>query len=111
MREAKIEKEVGAYVRSLGGLFYKFTSPGRRAVPDRLVILPSIPPFFIEFKATGEEPRQDQLREHKKIAMRGSTVTIIDSIESGKGFINLMMATYEASLAAIKGESIETGDA
>jgi len=38
-REATIEKHLVAEVKKAGGTAYKFLSPGRRAVPDRLVLL------------------------------------------------------------------------
>ena len=44
LREADIEKHGGELVKDLGGIPYKFTSPARRAVPDRLNLLP-IPPL------------------------------------------------------------------
>ncbi|MDU2112388.1 MAG: VRR-NUC domain-containing protein, partial [Clostridiales bacterium] len=38
------EKEIEAYLRirikKLGGIAYKFTSPGNDGVPDRIVLLP-----------------------------------------------------------------------
>lgn len=44
IRESGVEKELVARVQGAGGEAYKFTSPGRRGVPDRLVLLPGRAP-------------------------------------------------------------------
>ena len=38
MEEAKIEKYLTTQVQRLGYMCLKFTSPGTRAVPDRIII-------------------------------------------------------------------------
>ena len=83
MKESEIEKKVSDYVKSQGGLCYKFTSPARRAVPDRIVILPNIPIFFIEFKATGEWATPAQVREHTRLRKRGVNVYVVDDVNDG----------------------------
>lgn len=41
MLEKKIEERLRTRVEKvLGGIAFKFTSPNRRSVPDRLVLLP-----------------------------------------------------------------------
>ena len=35
-RESIIEKHLAAAVKAAGGVAYKFVSPGRRSVPDRI---------------------------------------------------------------------------
>lgn len=39
MLEKKVEEHLCKRVKELGGIAYKFTSPQRRSVPDRLVLL------------------------------------------------------------------------
>lgn len=39
MLEKQVEAFVGREVKKLGGLWLKFTSPGRTGVPDRILIL------------------------------------------------------------------------
>lgn len=50
MREKDIEKILVDEVRKLGGRAYKWVSPGNDGVPDRIVILPGEPPYFVELK-------------------------------------------------------------
>lgn len=88
MREADIEAAVCRYARSKGLLAFKFTSPGRRNVPDRLVLLPGGRSLFIEFKAPGKTPTAGQQREHLRLLSLGHKVFVVDDIERGKRVID-----------------------
>lgn len=79
MRESVIEKYLVAEVKKRGGIAYKFTSPGRRSVPDRLVLWPEGVAEFVELKAPGCKPTPLQAREHEKLRALGFAVTVIDS--------------------------------
>lgn len=79
IRESTIEKHLVAEVKKAGGMAYKFVSPGRRSVPDRLVLLPGGRAVFVECKAPGEKPRPEQLREHERLRAQGFTVIVLDS--------------------------------
>ncbi len=80
-----LERDVEAYlvkrVKELGGIAYKFTSPGRRSVPDRLVVWPTGEVQFVELKAPGAKPTPLQLREHDKLRALGQVVYVLDSKE------------------------------
>lgn len=78
-RESAIEKHLVAEVRKEGGIAYKFVSPGRRSVPDRIVLLPGGRVTFVECKAPGKKPRPEQLREHERLRALGFTVAVLDS--------------------------------
>lgn len=79
IRESTIEKHLVAEVKKAGGIAYKFVSPGRRAVPDRLVLLPGGRMVFVECKAPGEKPRPEQFREHERLRSLGFTMVVLDS--------------------------------
>lgn len=78
VREDVIERHLVNEVKKAGGIAYKFVSPGRRAVPDRLVLLPGGKVIFVECKAPGEKPRPDQLREHARLFALGHQVIVLD---------------------------------
>ena len=92
MLEKDIERKVCEYARSKGCLAYKFTSPNRAAVPDRLFIFKG-KVWFIEFKAPGKQATKPQLREHSILATHFLDVFVIDSVEQGKFCIDMMMAS------------------
>lgn len=50
MTEKQLEQKLVGAVYIEGGIAYKFTSPGRAGVPDRLVILPNGRIGFVEVK-------------------------------------------------------------
>ncbi|AMH01838.1 VRR-NUC domain-containing protein [Serratia liquefaciens] len=79
VRESSIENNLVKQVKAAGGAAYKFTSPGRRGVPDRLVLLPGGRAVFVECKAPGERPRPDQVREHNRLRALGFDVVVLDS--------------------------------
>lgn len=81
MLESKIEKALCDRIKALGGMAEKFTSPAKRAVPDRLVTLPGGQVVFVELKAPGKKPTALQLRDHAKRRSLGCSVLVIDSIE------------------------------
>jgi len=77
--EKTIEKHLCEGIISLGGIPYKFTSPNRRNVPDRLCVLPQKIIFFVECKASGEKLRSGQVREIQRLRKRGHIVLVFDS--------------------------------
>ncbi|MBC8950217.1 VRR-NUC domain-containing protein [Xenorhabdus sp. TS4] len=79
IRENVIERHLVNEVKKAGGIAYKFVSPGRRGVPDRICILPSGRVVFVECKAPDEKPRPDQLREHERLRALGQEVVVLDS--------------------------------
>ena len=78
-REAALERWFVATVKKRGGRAYKFTSPGRRSVPDRLVVLPNTIPFFVELKREGKKPTPKQELEINFLEQQGQFVFVADT--------------------------------
>jgi hypothetical protein len=89
MLEKEIERKVCEYARERGILAYKFTSPARSAVPDRLFILPSGRMFFVEFKREGQVPTPPQAREHMRLRSSNVAVYVVDSVQQGLFVIDM----------------------
>jgi hypothetical protein len=87
MRERDIEAYLRDQVKAIGGIAYKFVSPGNAGVPDRLVLLPGERVVFVELKASGRQPTPLQLRQQRRIRDLGFTVLVIDSKEEVDEFI------------------------
>ena len=83
MLEKDIEKKVCDYAKSKGTLTYKFTSPNRAAVPDRIFIAPGGFVYFVEFKREGQKPTPAQAREHARLRQQGCQVWVIDNVNYG----------------------------
>lgn len=88
MLERDIEKKVCDYAKDRGYLAYKFTSPSRAAVPDRLFIGPTGHMWFVEFKQGGKKPTPAQEREHHRLRQQGVEVWVIDSVDDGKKMVD-----------------------
>ena len=93
MLEKQIESAVCEYAKAKGLLAYKFTSPSRMAVPDRLFIMPGGTMFFCEFKREGAKPTVAQEREHHRLRQHNVNVFVVDNVPEGKNMIDLMVAT------------------
>mgnify|MGYP000205023204 FL=1 len=91
MLEKQIEAKVCDYAKSKGALVYKFTSPARAAVPDRLFFGPTGRVWFIEFKREGQKPTPAQEREHARLRGHNVSVFVIDDVEQGKAVVDAMV--------------------
>lgn len=89
--EKEIEKKVCDYAKSLGCLCYKFTSPARRSVPDRLFITPKGVHFYIEFKRLGQKPTPAQAVEIAKMQKQKCVVFVADTVADGVAIIDFRM--------------------
>lgn len=87
LAERDIEAALVKAVEAAGGLAYKFTSPSRRNVPDRIVVLKFWTPQFVELKAPGKDLTAAQQREHKRIHAAGGITWVINSVEGVEAFM------------------------
>jgi hypothetical protein len=86
--EKVIEEKVNEYAKAKGVAVYKFTSPARAAVPDRLYINAKGFIWFCEFKRKGKLPTPAQQREHERLRLRNVTVYVIDNVDDGKRMVD-----------------------
>ena len=90
MLEKQIEAKVCDYAKECGVGVYKFTSPARAAVPDRMFIYKGRM-FFIEFKREGQKATPAQEREHNRLRQHQINVFVIDSVAEGKLMVDVMV--------------------
>jgi hypothetical protein len=91
MLEKQIEQKVCDYAKTQNVLVYKFTSPSRMAVPDRMFVRPDGVIFFIEFKRAGQTPTPAQEREHTRLRGHKVNVFVVDNVENGMMVIDMMV--------------------
>lgn len=75
--EHGVEVYLTKEVEKIGGITRKWVSPGRRGVPDQIVIVPNHPIWFVEVKTFSEVPEDYQMREMKRLRAAGANVTWI----------------------------------
>lgn len=99
MLEKQIELRGCNYAKEKGVAAYKFTSPNRHSVPDRLqlAVIPDelrelIGKYvcFVEYKKGGVKPSHAQLREHARLKEMGFRVEVVDNVEMAKSVIDSM---------------------
>jgi len=69
--EKDVEQYLRQRVRELKGEAYKFVSPHRRFVLDRICVLPRGKIWFVEVKSENQEPTQGQYREIIRLIDKG----------------------------------------
>lgn len=84
--EKDVEATLVRRVKALGGLCEKFTSPGRRSVPDRLITMPDGQIIFVEVKRPGGKPTDAQIKDHERRRALGCDVRVIDNLEDARAF-------------------------
>ena len=99
MLEKQIEAKVCDYAKTKNVLVYKFTSPARAAVPDRLFIRADGRMWFCEFKRGGQKPTDAQEREHDRLRQQKINVFVIDDVEKGKWVIDTMLDLMSIGIA------------
>lgn len=87
MLEKEIEAKVVDYAKKKGCWVRKFTSPGRRAVPDRVFGYNGCV-WFIEFKAEGKDATKLQKDEHSEMRKNRMRVYVVDSIMKGRAIVD-----------------------
>ena len=89
--EKNIEKYLTDEVKKRGGLSLKYHSGGESGYPDRIVILPGRPAFWVELKSKGERPRPLQQHRIEELRALGQKVYVADS----KTIIDLILQRNE----------------
>ena len=87
MREATIEARLVREVRKLGGLCYKFTSPGNPGVPDRIVILPDGRTIYVELKTEIGRLAKVQQWQLEEMRKRGADVRVLKGLDQVLEFL------------------------
>ena len=78
-------------------LIRKMSPQGNNDWPDRMIILPGVPAFFIEFKRVGTHPRPSQTYIMDRIKSLGSHAYVCYAVEEAIEFCRLEISqSYRA---------------
>lgn len=86
--EKKIEQKLTDGVKGLGGVTFKFISPGAAGVPDRVVILPGGTVHFVELKAAGGTASKLQQRMIHKLRRLDVTALVLTGADEVKHYLD-----------------------
>ena len=84
MKEKDIENYLRTQVKKLGGIAYKFISPGNVGVPDRIIIMPNGKIYFVELKTD----------KGKLTELQNRQINIIKNLFAFNGVIRFVFLFY-----------------
>ena len=87
MRESVVEKHLVKECDARRWLCWKFSSPGLRGVPDRIVITTTGRIYFVELKSSRGTLSTSQLGRKWELQDRKCTVVYLYSIDDIDGFM------------------------
>ena len=77
MNEKIVEAKLRDGVKALGGVAYKWVSPGNVGVPDRMVVLPGGVVHFIELKREGGKLTRMQKVQIARLRALGADCAVV----------------------------------
>lgn len=87
MLEKQIERHLVDGVKKLGGLCFKFVSPGHPGVPDRIIITASGRVIFVELKTETGRLSKIQRYTVNQMMLRGADVRVVKGLEVVKALL------------------------
>lgn len=79
MRERSVESYLVDGVEAMKGEAFKFTSPGRAGVVDRIVTIPWLPVWFVELKRPGKDVEGLQAAHRDWLVSNGFKWAMLDT--------------------------------
>lgn len=108
MIESDIESRLVTAVRKLGGIAYKFVSPGNTGVPDRIIIMPGGRVWFVELKTDTGRLRPSQKRQIEKIRQRGANTFVLKGMDGLQEFMRIITEESDGvQTASLSGDSVQ----
>ena len=92
MKESEVEAMLVRGVQLRGGLCWKFVSPGRAGVPDRIVVLPGGRVIFVELKTDTGQLRPIQIYQHRELHARQADVRTLYGAKDVLAFLEEVMS-------------------
>lgn len=87
-KESTLERKCRKLATEYGFWLVKWSAPGRRGVPDRVLFRTRGRITFLEFKAPDKEPTKMQTYVIRTLKAFGCDVRVIDNIEDFKALLN-----------------------
>ena len=91
MKEKDIENYLRLQVKKLGGLAYKWISPGNVGVPDRIILMPNGKIYFVELKTDKGKLTELQNRQLLKIKGMQQEVRVVYGKAGADDFIKELL--------------------
>lgn len=90
MLEKDIEDWLSKQVEKIGGLAFKFISPGNPGVPDRIYIFPGGGIWFVELKQQFGRIANIQKWQRERLILMGCHYRLVRGMEDARAFAKEM---------------------
>lgn len=90
--EKRVEALLVSGVKQMGGLAYKFVSPGNSGVPDRIILMPGGKIYFVELKREGGQLTNLQKRQINRIQKLDCQVDVLHGMVEVSNFLLRLQA-------------------
>ena len=87
MLERDIENWLNKQIEKIGGLAFKFVSPGNPGVPERIYILPGGEVWFVELKQQFGKIANIQKWQRQRLQDMGCNYRLVKGMEDAKAFV------------------------
>ena len=94
MKEKTVEANIVKWAKRAEVMTYKFTSPSRRSVPDRIFFYKGRV-ALLEVKAPGNKPTPAQARELARFQQQGISATWADNADEAITWLTHTLGTWE----------------
>ena len=90
--EKRVEALLVSGVKQMGGVAYKFVSPGNSGVPDRIILMPGGKIYFVELKREGGQLTNLQKRQINRIQKLDCQVDVLHGMVEVSNFLLRLQA-------------------
>jgi len=88
--EKDIENWLNKQIEQMGGLAFKFVSPGNPGVPDRIYILPNGEVWFVELKQQLGKVANIQKWQRQRLIGLGCNYRLVKGMDDAKKYVEEM---------------------
>lgn len=89
-RERDVESRLRKQIEDMGGLFWKFISPGNNGVPDRIAVFPDGRIVFVELKTARGVVSKTQSYQISRLVTMHQQVCIVRGVTGMRAFLRNM---------------------
>ena len=102
MNEKIVEARLRDGVKALGGVAYKWVSPGNAGVPDRMVVLPGGVVHFIELKREGGKPTRMQKMQIARLRALGADCAVVYGLAGVETYLIFAREVVQHGISAAR---------
>ena len=102
MNEKIVEAKLRDGVKALGGVAYKWVSPGNVGVPDRMAVLPGGAVHFIELKREGGKLTRMQKVQIARLRALGADCAVVYGLAGVETYLMLAREVVQHGISAAR---------